>query len=124
MDKAAQADKSVYHPGMVSNASKLYLQAIGSIDGSMDPFDETEVTQRVDSFLDLFDQYQQTLGDLNVNVKDITPLITRLEAETDRLLPVYNDLPDGDSLKDVLNDVLVTSSVEIMKFRRGDYLAD
>ena len=47
-----------------------------------------------------------------------------MEAETDSLLPVYRNLPDGDSLKDVLNDVLLTSSVEILKFRRGDYLAE
>ena len=69
MDKASQTDKSVYNPGMVSNASKLYLQAVDP----MDAFDETSIARRVDSFLDLFDQYQQTLGDLNTNIKDITP---------------------------------------------------
>jgi hypothetical protein len=31
-------------------------------------------------------------------------------------------LPEGDSVKDVLNQALVTAEIEILRFRRGDYL--
>jgi hypothetical protein len=35
---------------------------------------------------------------------------------------VLGSLPEGDGLKDILNQALVTAEVEIIRFRRGDYL--
>jgi len=45
-----------------------------------------------------------------------------METEQEALAPVLNSLPPGDGLKDILNDALVTSSLEVIKFNRGDYV--
>jgi len=45
-----------------------------------------------------------------------------MESEKETLTPVLNSLPPGDGLKDILNDALVNSEVEVIKFNRGDYV--
>jgi len=45
-----------------------------------------------------------------------------MEKKTAELIPTLESLPDGDKLKDILNQALVTSTVEIIKFNRGDYV--
>ena len=44
-----------------------------------------------------------------------------MEMEKEGLTSALNSLPDGDGLKDVLNEVMITSSLEAAKFNRGDY---
>ena len=39
------------------------------------------------------------------------------------LEPVLDSLPDDEKLKDIVNQTLVTASLEITKFYRGDYIA-
>jgi hypothetical protein len=38
------------------------------------------------------------------------------------MLPLLDALPEGDGLRDLLNRMLVTATVETIKFNRGDYL--
>jgi hypothetical protein len=45
-----------------------------------------------------------------------------MEHGRDTLTPLLDTLPEGDRLKDVLNRALVTAEIEIIRFRRGDYL--
>ena len=54
-------------------------------------------------------------------VKRFYPLIDRMEEHNKTLASILVTLPDGDALKDILNRVLITSVVEVEKFRRGDY---
>jgi len=77
---------------------------------------------RVERFLDLLDKYHQKLGNPQATLRDIHPLINELEMEKENLIPVLNSLPDGDGLKDILNQTLITSSLEIIRFNRGDYV--
>ena len=37
-------------------------------------------------------------------------------------VPLFDLDPTGDGLKDILNDALVNSEVEVIKFNRGDYV--
>jgi hypothetical protein len=41
----------------------------------------------------------------------------------DTLAPVLDSLPDDEKLKDIANETLVTASLEVTKFYRGDYIA-
>jgi len=45
-----------------------------------------------------------------------------METEKETLAPVLNSLPPEDGLKDILNQALITSSLEVIKFNRGDYV--
>jgi hypothetical protein len=47
-----------------------------------------------------------------------------MEAGNEILTSAVNSLSDGDELKNILNQVIITSSVEIIKFNRGDYVND
>ncbi len=78
--------------------------------------------ERTELFLNILDRYQQKLSNPQATLKDLYPLIQEMEVEKESLIPVLESLPDGDELKDILNQVLITSSVEIMKFNRGYYV--
>ena len=80
------------------------------------------MVDRVEKYLDLLDEYRQKLANPQVKLKDIYLLINEMEVGKQSLIPVLNSLPDGDGLKDILNQTLITSSLEIIKFNRGDYL--
>ncbi|UCF56086.1 MAG: hypothetical protein JSW15_08245 [Deltaproteobacteria bacterium] len=86
------------------------------------PVGKNPIIDRTETFLDILDEYHQKLGNPQFILKDIYPLINEMEAQNEGLIPVLNSLPDGDELKDILNQVLITSSLEIIKFNRGDYL--
>jgi hypothetical protein len=79
------------------------------------------ILERVEQLLDTLEEYQQNLGTASIPSDLLTPLISRMEDHNKALAAVLVTLPDGDSLKDVLNRVLITSVVEVEKFKRGDY---
>jgi len=77
---------------------------------------------RVERYLDLLDDYRQQLVDHRVSLKGLDAMVRELESGKDALAPTLGSLPEGDGIKDILNRTLVTASLEIIKFRRGDYL--
>jgi hypothetical protein len=82
------------------------------------------VAQRLEGFLDLLDGYCQKLSSSQVSLKGLEPAVKQLEQDRDALSPMLGLLPENDGLKDILNRALVTASLEIIRFRRGDYLPD
>ena len=80
------------------------------------------MTARLEGFLDLIEEYQIKLADSRVSLKGLEPVVRSLELERDALSPLLGRLPEGDGLKDILNQALATTEIEIMRFRRGDYL--
>ena len=87
-----------------------------------DPALPGSVTSRLEGFLDLMEEYRGKLADPRVSLKGLEPAVRSLEQERDALSPLLASLPEGEGLKDVLNQALVTTEIEIMRFRRGDYL--
>ena len=77
---------------------------------------------RVEHYLDLLDDYRRQLGDPRVSLKGLDATVREMEAGKDALAPALGSLPEDDGIKDILNRTLVTASLEIIKFRRGDYL--
>lgn len=75
-----------------------------------------------ESMLDLLEDYQKQMENPLLTLKDVHPLVERMERETERLSPVLESLPEDSAMKDILNRILVASSVEVIKFNRGDYL--
>lgn len=84
--------------------------------------DNNTIAERVYNFLNTLDDYRHKLGDPQVSLKEVDPYIKRLESENQDLKPVLESMVEGDGLKEILNDLLVTASLEVIKYRRGDYI--
>jgi len=89
---------------------------------SPSPPDTQFTIERIEKLIDLLDQYRQKLADPRITLRNIAPLIKEMTQEKENLNPVLDSLQDGEALKQVLNQTLVTASLEIAKYYRGDYI--
>lgn len=80
------------------------------------------IIKGAERLLDTLNNYQQKLADPEFTLKDISPFIDEMKEENKNMVSAFNSLPDRDQLKEILNQVLITSSIEIIKFNRGDYV--
>ncbi|NIS16893.1 MAG: hypothetical protein GWN96_11840, partial [candidate division Zixibacteria bacterium] len=78
---------------------------------------------RVDNLLNLLDNYRDQLADSQVTLRSIEPVINMIEKEKEQLSSVLEFLPNEDGLKDIVNRTLITASLEVIKYNRGDYIA-
>ena len=85
-------------------------------------FDKRIALDRIDNLIGLLDQYRRKLADPGTTLKDIDPIIRGIYKETENLAPALDSLPEGEELKNILNQTLVTASLEVGKFYRGDYV--
>lgn len=83
---------------------------------------EKPLVQEAENMLELLENYQKQMENPLLTLKDVYPLVERMQHETKRLVPVWENLPEDSAIKDILNRILVASSVEVIKFNRGDYL--
>ncbi len=82
----------------------------------------TEAIFSAERLLDILDDYSSKINDPRYTLKDIHKLVVGMENEKVSLIPLMESLPEGDDMRDILNRIAVTASVEAMKFNRGDYL--
>ena len=78
---------------------------------------------RVENLLGLLDDYRKNLSDSRISLRQIDPIVQKMDKLKETLEPVLDSLPDDEKLKDIVNQTLVTASLEITKFYRGDYIA-
>ena len=86
------------------------------------PLDKQFTIERIENLIDLLDQYRQKLSDPQITLRKIAPLIKEVDQAKESLNPYLDSLQDGEELKEILNQTLVTASLEIAKYRRGDYI--
>jgi len=72
--------------------------------------------------LEILEDYQQALADPAVPLKRIDQLVQSLSREIPRLNVLSEKLPPSDPLQKILAEVGILSTVEIEKFRRGEYV--
>lgn len=128
---SAQADFSAVLKETIETATRAQQAAqpsavVGSVlSGNMQnlpALDKPSTIKRLENVLELLDDYRRKLTDPNVTLKDIQPLISTLENENKELKPQLNELARGDKLKQILNQTLITTSLEVIKFNKGDYI--
>jgi hypothetical protein len=85
--------------------------------------DRQAAIDRVENLLGLLDDYRQSLSDPRVSLRQVDPIVQEMDKVKETLTPVLDSLPDDEKLKDIVNQTLVTASLEITKFYRGDYIA-
>ena len=88
----------------------------------LSPTQNKSIIERVENLLNILDEYQEKLKDPGISLKEIDPIIKQMEREKKNLAPVLDSIVEGEGLKDILNQTLVTSSLETIKFNRGDYI--
>ena len=86
-------------------------------------WDKQFALDRVENLIGLLDQYRCKLADPGVTLKNIDPIIMKIDQETENLTPILDSLPEDEDLKNIINQTLVTASLEVSKFYRGDYIA-
>ena len=77
---------------------------------------------RIEKMIDLLDRYRHMLADPRMNLKQLDPIIGEIARENDNLTALADSLPDDDDLKNIIDRTMVTASLEVAKFYRGDYL--
>ena len=86
------------------------------------PQDKTITIERVHNLLNLLDKYRKKLSDPHVTLRTLEPLVNTIAKEKDQLSGLLESLPNADGLKQILNQTLITASLEVIKFNRGDYI--
>ena len=79
--------------------------------------------ERVDNLLNLLDIYRDQLADPKVTLRHIEPLLNTIAKEKEQLSEILDRLPNEDGLKDIVHRTLITTSLEVVKFNRGDYIS-
>ena len=87
--------------------------------GSPDP---EFAIDRIENMINLLDQYRHKLADPQMNLKQIDPIINEIARENDSLASLADSLPAAAELNNILDRTMITASLEITKFYRGDYL--
>ena len=84
--------------------------------------DKNIMVERIDNLLNLLDNYRQQLSDPHVTLRTLEPVMNTIAKEKDQLSGVLDSMPNEDGLKHILNQTLITASLEVIKFNRGDYI--
>ena len=98
------------------------LPPAGGISGYIPAVDRKMIVGRADQLLDLLEAYRINISGAGLPVKDAYFTVKAIEDRADELAPFIEELPEGDDFRDFLNRLVITASVEALKFRRGDYL--
>ncbi len=98
------------------------LPAAEGIAGYIPTADRTMLVGRADQLLGLLESYRQKMSSSGLPIQDAYVSMKAIEDQADELAPFIESLPEGDDFRDFLNRLVITASVEAIKFRRGDYL--
>ncbi|MBW2435572.1 MAG: hypothetical protein JRF36_18330 [Deltaproteobacteria bacterium] len=89
---------------------------------SLSPEAREAAVERLDNLLDLLEQYRDQLADPKVTLRQIAPLLNTIDKKQEQLSALLKGMPDEDGLKDIVHRTLIATSLEVMKFNRGDYI--
>ena len=112
-----QEDKPVSqgHP-IIKASAPLKIQPAMALEEN-----KSVLVEGIDKLLNTLEDYRLKLGNPQMSLKEVDPLVNRLDSENENLKPVLESLAEGEKLKEILNEVLVTTSLEVIKYKRGDY---
>ena len=109
----------------MSASASGHLQSLppaGGIAVFIPAADKKELVGRADQLLDLLESYQNNISGSGLTLQDAYISMKAIEDRADELSPYIENLPEDDDFRDFLNRLVITASVEAIKFRRGDYL--
>lgn len=117
-DSINQSGKSTSSP---DGKQALLIASLSGVPPMAD-MSKSDDFQKIEEYLNFFDDYIHKLGDPNFTLKDLATIIDKMATENDKISNLIDSLPEMDELKDIANEALMISSLEVEKFKRGDYL--
>jgi len=79
--------------------------------------------QTADQALSALEEYQQALVDPEISLKKIYPMIQSLSSEIQGVSQEAEKLPGNDPLKRILSEIGILATVEVERFKRGEYVS-
>ena len=126
-----QANQAAENQKLLESASG----AAGVPDGPLGPYSfpplaefgnpvqaQNRTFQTADRMLNVLEQYQKALGDPEVSLKNLYPIIQSLSSEVQGMNEGTENLPANDPLKKILEEIGILTAVEVEKFNRGEYV--
>jgi len=83
--------------------------------------DPKSAIDHIENMIDLLDRYRHQLADPQQNLKQMDTTIADIVRENENLASFADTLAD-DEIKGILNQTMITASLEVAKFYRGDYI--
>lgn len=115
VEKAARPATQIQAPSLLDPVAAVRFNPESMLD-------KASAVKRVDHLINLLDDYRKQLADPAITLRNIEPLIKSINKEKDQLSALLDLLPNEDGLKDIVNHTLITASLEIVKYNRGDYI--
>lgn len=82
------------------------------------------VTGKTDQLLERLDSYAAQLGDPDISLKSIAPVLEQMNAEAKSLIEETRYLAaQDDGLKNIATQTAAVAQTEYIRFQRGDYLS-
>lgn len=117
----ASVERTTHHPAKIQRPPLINpLSAIRF--HPLSPEDKSTTVERLDNLLNLLDNYRKQLADPQVTLRSIEPVMNTIAKEKEQLSSVLDSLTNEDGLKDIVNRTLITTSLEVIKYYRGDYI--
>jgi len=85
------------------------------------PFNVASGVQAMEDMIDALEGYQQRLADPEYCLRDIAPSLERLETAHRHLARLAGETPCDSTLGNIMNEGLVTATMEIHRFHSGVY---
>lgn len=106
--------------GEASTQGTASTEASSGISSSP-PITQTPVWQKTNGLVDALESYGTALGNPNLTLKQLEPLTNSLDQQAEELAGSLNQNND-DSLHGLAWQAVTQARVEVLKFRRGDYV--
>jgi hypothetical protein len=83
--------------------------------------ERSQIPKKLEQLLDILDQYRMHLENPQISLKEMAPLTEDLTAKLKELEPGLDRLDQKDPLVPILNEALITATLEVKKFENGWY---
>lgn len=82
----------------------------------------SEIYRSTERMLDTMEQYQQLLENSRVNMRGIGAVLGTLKEEISTLAPLVDIMPEGDPIKAIARETLMTAAKEVTRYDGGAYI--
>ena len=87
------------------------------------PSDQIYAADSIEDMINILDRYREKLADTRITMKQLDPDIKEMTRGMENLAHVLESHPVDEGLRNIFNRTMVTISLEISKFYRGDYIS-
>ena len=81
-----------------------------------------QIVSKVEELINVLERYQARLSDPLNNMKDLHPLIEKIEKGVDELTDLLDLIPPEDRLYPILSEAIIIGTTELGRYKRGEYI--